>query len=153
MHPSSTRPVVVGVNESPASLSAVRAAARQAMMYGRELRIVHACNWLPTYRPHPRRTADAILDQAVMVADDVAPGLRITTRMLEGAPATLLLRESRMAALMRPSQCGRRVMPSRSGCCSSEVSRPTSFSVSRGTPGSWSWVRGANGRTVAHRDR
>ena len=97
---SPAAPVVVGVNGSPASLTAVRAAARHAHLHDAELRIVHVFNWLPTYDVHPGASAQAVLDQAVALAKDVAPGLSVRTRMLEGTPATLLLRESRMAALI-----------------------------------------------------
>jgi nucleotide-binding universal stress UspA family protein len=97
---SPAAPVVVGVNGSPASLTAVSAAARHARLHDAELRIVHVFNWLPTYDVRPRDTAQAVLDQAVNLAEAVAPGLTVRTRMLEGTPATLLLRESRMAALI-----------------------------------------------------
>jgi nucleotide-binding universal stress UspA family protein len=97
---SPAAPVVVGVNGSPASLTAVRAAARHAQVHDTELRIVHAFNWLPTYDVHPRASAQAVVDQAVALAGTVAPGLTVRPRMLEGTPATLLLRESRMAALV-----------------------------------------------------
>jgi nucleotide-binding universal stress UspA family protein len=97
---SPASPVVVGVNGSPASLTAVRAAAGHARSHDAELRIVHVFNWLPTYDTRPRETAQAVLDEAVALAEAVAPGLTIRTRMLEGTPAALLLRESRMAALI-----------------------------------------------------
>lgn len=97
---SPAAPVVVGVNGSPASLTAVRTAARHAQVYERELRIVHVFNWLPTRDGHPCDTAQAVLDQAVALAKAVAPGLGVRTRMVEGTPATLLLRESKTASLI-----------------------------------------------------
>ena len=100
MNATPTAPVVVGVNGSPASLTAVRTAARQAQLYGRELRIIHAFNWLPTYRGDCGDTAQALLRQAESLAYAVAPDLNVRTRMLEGTPSVLLLRASKTAALI-----------------------------------------------------
>ena len=132
MPQTSAAPVVVGTDGSPSSVNAVRAAARQAAMYGRPLRIVHAFNWIPTMRNLPgcqaRERADDVLDEAVRLAGGVAPGVPITARMIEGSSTTALLREARTAALLvigdgklgahtwLPSDCGAVQLASRAPC-------------------------------------
>ena len=132
MPQTSAAPVVVGTDGSPSSVNAVRAAARQAAMYGRPLRIVHAFNWLPTMRHLPgcqaRERADDVLDEAVQLAGGVAPAVPITARMIEGSSTTALLREARTAALLVigegkigthtwvPSDCGAVQLASRAPC-------------------------------------
>jgi nucleotide-binding universal stress UspA family protein len=102
--PSSVTPIVVGVDGSASSLSAVRAAAGQASLYGYPLLVVHAFNWLPRQPEpidtHPGATADHVIREAVAVARDVSSQLAITTRLLEGAPGSTLLRQARTAALL-----------------------------------------------------
>jgi nucleotide-binding universal stress UspA family protein len=101
---SSVAPVIVGVNDSAASTSAVRAAATLASLYGLPLRVVHAFNWLPgqpePIDTHPGATAHDLIQHAVTAARDVSPGLAISTRLLEGAPSSALLRQARTAALL-----------------------------------------------------
>jgi nucleotide-binding universal stress UspA family protein len=104
MKPSSMTPVVVGVDGSTASLSAVAAGADHAFLYGCPLLIVHSYNWLPRQPrhidPHPADTANNLIQQAVTAARKAHPHLAITTRLLEGAPAATLLRQARSAALL-----------------------------------------------------
>lgn len=108
-------PVVVGVDGSPSSLSATLLAARHAAAYECPLHIVHAFNWLPR-RPAPidagwrgtdtetvtgpGATAKDVIRRAVSAAHTAAPGVVITTRLLEGAATSTLLREARLAALI-----------------------------------------------------
>lgn len=94
-------PVVVGVDGTCAGLTAVAAGAKQALMYGLELRLVHVCNWMPTMSPdRPRRPAAAVLAEAIGIADDVAPGVTLRTRLQEGEPSMVLLREARTATMI-----------------------------------------------------
>jgi nucleotide-binding universal stress UspA family protein len=101
---SSVAPVIVGVDGSASSLSAIRAAAGLASLYGLPLRVVHAFNWLPR-RPepidtHPGITANDVIQHAVTAAENVSARLAISTRLVEGAPSSTLLRQARTAALL-----------------------------------------------------
>ena len=104
MKPSSMAPVVVGVDGSASSLSAVAAAADHAALYGCPLLIVHSFNGLPRQPrhtdPHPAGTAENLIQQAMTAARKARPHLAITTRLLEGPAATALLRQARSAALL-----------------------------------------------------
>jgi nucleotide-binding universal stress UspA family protein len=97
-------PVVVGVDESLMSLNASRLAAREAAAHGRELRIVHAFNWVADpstpLGPELRDPAERILNRAAGAAAKVAPGLPISCAPIEGPPLTTLLRESGSAVLI-----------------------------------------------------
>jgi nucleotide-binding universal stress UspA family protein len=104
MKPSSGAPVVVGVDGSASSLSAVRSAARQASLHRCPLRVVHAFNWLPSQPepadPNPRRTANELIQRAVTLARTTSPPLTITSRILEGPATVALLQQARGAALL-----------------------------------------------------
>ncbi|GAA2908504.1 universal stress protein [Actinoplanes cyaneus] len=103
--------VVVGADGSASSLSAIRAAASEAVGRERPLRIVHAYIWAaldvaggPAADGPPgigmRADAERILAEALLEAEKTAPGVRATTALVEGAPAPVLLRESRTAVLL-----------------------------------------------------
>jgi nucleotide-binding universal stress UspA family protein len=103
--------VVVGADGSTCSLAAVRAAASEAVERGRPLRIVHAFIWpalgvaVGPARNGPsdmgmRSTAERILTEAVTEAEKAAPGVRATAALVDGAPAPVLLGESRNAVLL-----------------------------------------------------
>jgi nucleotide-binding universal stress UspA family protein len=100
----SPAPIVVGVDGSRAGWSAVRAAASEAALHDRPLRIVHAYNWTPAQTTpsddHCWETAEALLERAVSVARRAAPRLTTTTSIFEGPAVAALLRESRTAALL-----------------------------------------------------
>ncbi|GIE54116.1 universal stress protein [Actinoplanes nipponensis] len=104
MQRSVVNPVVVGVDGSASSMSAVRAAAGLASLYGLPLQVVHAFNWLPgspaQTDAHPGATAHDLLQRAVIAARQVAARLPVGTRLLEGAPGSTLLRQARAAALL-----------------------------------------------------
>ncbi|WP_164842820.1 universal stress protein, partial [Actinoplanes solisilvae] len=97
-------PVVVGVDGSASSLSAVRLAAAHAASYGRPLHIIHSFNWLPRQPEaadnRTRAIADDVIRCAVCTAREVDPGIVIRTRLMEGAAAPALLRQARTAALL-----------------------------------------------------
>lgn len=103
--------VVVGVDGSASSLSAVRAAAHEAVQRGRSLRIVHAFIWPSmgvaigpdTTGPSDmgmRSTAERSLAEAVTEAEKAAPGVDVTKVLVDGFPAPVLLAESRDAVLL-----------------------------------------------------
>jgi nucleotide-binding universal stress UspA family protein len=87
-----TMPVVVGVDGSAESLSAVEWAAREARRHGAPLRIVSALAM-----PTPTMPA---LGAAVTRAEEVAPGLLIDTGLLPVAPPALAVTDSGSGALM-----------------------------------------------------
>jgi nucleotide-binding universal stress UspA family protein len=103
--------VVVGVDGSECSLSAVRAAATEAVERGRPLRIVHAYIW-PSLGVATgpgvdgpsdmgmRDTAERVLAEAVTAAEKAAPGVNATAALIDGAPAPVLLGESRNAVVL-----------------------------------------------------
>ncbi|GAA0496345.1 universal stress protein [Paractinoplanes deccanensis] len=96
---SSKPPVAAGVSGSPASYQAVKVAAREASALGCALRLAHAVS----YRPgvvDPPHLARAMLRQAAAIAERIAPGLPVTTQLLEGDPVHGLLRLSRRSALI-----------------------------------------------------
>ena len=92
------RPVIVGVDESPAALGAVRWAADAAVRFGRPLRITHVLGV-----PGP---AEEITDEQALVLDAAAearhwyPGLHVTTSTWYGHPAQVLREQSRHAELV-----------------------------------------------------
>lgn len=104
-------PVVVGVDGSRRSLDAVKAAAAEAVLRHRPLRVVHAFVW-PTLgiAASPglagsslqafRDQAAAILDEALQLAEKVAPDTSITAQIVNGGPGQVLRDESRRAALL-----------------------------------------------------
>lgn len=105
-----TAPVLVGVDGSATSLTAVELAAREAALRHRPLRVVHAFIWplldvpldpLPLGPPEGglRKDAERILDEAVTHARTVDPDLVITGDIVIGAPAAVLLGYARTAAL------------------------------------------------------
>jgi len=96
--------IAVGVHDSPSSWTALRLAAREAAVQGRQLRLVHALNWVPddvtpiTHEAAPDATE--LIRRAIDMATVTTPGIDIAAEVSESAPATALLRESRMASLV-----------------------------------------------------
>jgi nucleotide-binding universal stress UspA family protein len=96
-------PIVVGVDGSPSGLAAVPAAAVEALLHARPLRIVHAFNGpdqpeRPDRRPHDG--AEEILNRAADQARRSFPSVLVTTHLIEGPAIQVLLRQSRSAALL-----------------------------------------------------
>ena len=91
-----TCPVVVGVDGSGESLLAAEWAAMESNRHGLPLRIVSAPAMLPRMQAHQvsqaavtsalRAAATRALGAAVARAEEVAPGLKITTDLLSGPP-------------------------------------------------------------------
>ncbi|MGH4011265.1 MAG: universal stress protein [Pseudonocardiaceae bacterium] len=104
-------PIVVGVDGSEVSLKAVEWAAAEAVAQHRRLRVVHAFIWpllrVPvgpsTYSPPDaglRADAQRLLDEAVLRAQELAPGIDVAGVMLVGAPVPVLLSEIEHARLV-----------------------------------------------------
>ncbi|MFC7530071.1 universal stress protein [Actinoplanes sp. GCM10030250] len=99
-------PVVVGVDDMPAGLQVVDFAAGQAAARGAPLRVVHA--WPGRRGGSPRRRAfvpdraeaEHWLGLAVLRAQRVAPGLDVTSELVDGGAAQALIRRSVDAGLM-----------------------------------------------------
>jgi nucleotide-binding universal stress UspA family protein len=101
----------VGVDGSACSQSAVRLAAFEAVERARPLRIVHAFIW-PSLGvavgpavdgpsdTGMRAFAERILAEAIVEAEKAAPGVHVTADLVAGAPAPVLLGESRNAVLL-----------------------------------------------------
>ena len=107
MRVPSPKPIVVGVHGSAAGLSAVRLAAREAVVRGQPLRVVHAFSW-----PGPRYTDDfpdwasarheaaQIVEEATGTARRTVAGVQAYGEVVDGPAARELLRLSRMADLI-----------------------------------------------------
>jgi len=104
-------PVLVGVDGSESAVQAARFAAREAALRQRPLRIVHAFAWpamqvpmgmAPAVPPEGEieRYTREIVDSAAEAAAKVAPEIEITTQVIDGAAAPVLLAESRSAAVV-----------------------------------------------------
>lgn len=104
--------VVVGVDGSPGSQSAVRWAAQQATLTGATLRAVSSWRW-PNYitRVPPgidlakdtKRILDEVLEQALIGSED----LTVTRHVVEGPPGPVLVAQSHDASLLVVGAQGR----------------------------------------------
>ncbi|CCK32498.1 UspA domain-containing protein [Streptomyces davaonensis JCM 4913] len=103
-------PVVVGVDGSESSLSAVEIAAREAALRGVGLRLVHAFGWpslhvpprVPPWSPASagvRELIDGTLTEAERRAHTIAPHLDIAREVVVGEPLMVLELETRTASL------------------------------------------------------
>lgn len=103
--------VVVGVDGSEQALAAVRAAAVAAGRRGVPLHVVHAFIWPylhvnvgPVDRDMPetglRHHAEDLLAEAVAEAGKAAPEVAVTTALIDGVAAPVLLAEALGAALL-----------------------------------------------------
>lgn len=101
-------PIVVGVDEEPQSLLALRWAAREASASGRPLRVVHALDIDPTDEPaaleaHARDLAGV----AERMVREAAPEVPVLTRVEDGAPYDVLTVTAKDAALLVLGSHGR----------------------------------------------
>ncbi len=99
--------IVVGVDGSPLSISAVEWAARRAQARDLPLHIVHACRNDPGtgFGESPdqdtqRRSAQVLLASAVAHAHSAAPGLRVSTACVPGFASKTLIQVSHKAAMV-----------------------------------------------------
>ncbi|MFI1869801.1 universal stress protein [Streptomyces jumonjinensis] len=104
-------PVVVGVDGSPSSLTAVETAAREARLRGVGLHVVHVFIWPNMHvslTPSPigppggglRNLAERVLAEAVRHAREAAPDVAVTQDLVTGEPLTVLEAQSRTASLV-----------------------------------------------------
>jgi len=104
------KPVVVGVDGSSESLVAAEWAAMQAARHGLALRIVSAPGMVPrlhSSHASPATLAGELRDAAVRAlglalarAQEVAPGLEVSTGLLSGAPALAVTETGAGAAML-----------------------------------------------------
>ena len=104
------RPVVVGVDGSEESLQAVDWAAQEAGRHAWPLRIVSAPAVIPRIRAYHasvetvatalRGISERALEAGVARAEEVAPGLSVTTGLLSGPPALAVAAAGADAAML-----------------------------------------------------
>lgn len=104
--------VVVGVDLSPASLAALRWAAREAGLRGAQLQVVRACEcggrWFAPYASHNRQqardggraAAAADLADAMRAVLGPTPSITVTAEVAEGLAARVLLDRAAGAELL-----------------------------------------------------
>ncbi|GLW99106.1 universal stress protein [Microtetraspora sp. NBRC 16547] len=109
-------PIVVGADGSPAASAAVAWAADDAAKKGAPLRVVHAVYRLPyASPPYPIPGLDDALTRAggqfLLEAERLAlgrhPDLDVSTRLFEGGPARVLIREAASASELVVGSRGR----------------------------------------------
>ena len=95
------RSIVVGVDGTSTGLRAVAWAAKEALLRGRPLRLVHAAPYLGTPDdPAGRGRADAVLARARTVAHQIAPELSTAVAVLPDPPVAALVDASAGAELL-----------------------------------------------------
>jgi len=95
------RLIVVGVDGTTTGLRAVAWAAKEAILRGRPLRLVHAAPYLGTPDdPAARGRADAVLARARSVAHQIAPQLATDAVVLPDPPVAALIDASADAELL-----------------------------------------------------
>jgi nucleotide-binding universal stress UspA family protein len=99
--------ILVGVDGSPSSLSALEWAATQAELTGNALKIVITWDWPTSFGwsaiPEgydPGGEATHVLEEIVASARKAHPDLQIESDTVEGHPAPVLVESSRGAALL-----------------------------------------------------
>ena len=114
----SVRAVLVGIDGSPAALTAVRWAAREAVRRRAPIRMVNAFGWMPVHdaddplqvvpkrRDALRRAAEESLAVAVAQVAEVAPDVEVSQEVMTGMPAALLVALSAEAQLAVVGQRG-----------------------------------------------
>ncbi|MBM2616301.1 universal stress protein [Actinoplanes sp. LDG1-06] len=96
---SRTGLVIAGVDDSPASYIAVDHAAIEAQLRGWDLRLVHAQR--PTgLRASGREAGARLMERMIERVHACAPAVAVTSRLVTGSPAPLLLVAARDAGLV-----------------------------------------------------
>lgn len=94
------RPVLVGVDDSESSISAVRWAAEEAVARGLPLELLHVTPYAQPIAPAGPHGAQSILARGRTVARRHADGVDVRTRLVTGAAATALVEASAGASLL-----------------------------------------------------
>lgn len=104
---TSSRTIVVGVDDSPAAQAAVRWAAREARQRSAGLLLVHVYNAMPApllAGPVPQQAFDDVREIAERVTDacaaHVPPDVEVSTRTVTGSPGVVLEELSQDAELL-----------------------------------------------------
>jgi nucleotide-binding universal stress UspA family protein len=110
---STPRPVVVGVDGTPGSFTAIRWAAEEALRRRLPLRLVYVYRWPPNYGPTPmytawpardpleiKQTAEQLVLEAAEVARAAQPTVEVTAESVEGSRVPELVAESARAAVL-----------------------------------------------------
>ena len=103
-----TKRIVVGVDGSPASIKALRWAVRQAKVTGAEVAAVTVWSYPAGYGMGPvgdnavdfEGDAGKILAEALAEVSGIAPGVAITSSVVEGHAADVLVRAAKGADLL-----------------------------------------------------
>lgn len=101
-----TSVITVGVDGSAESLAAVDWAAREAVLRGMPLRIVHAWLWQPLDIPVVQdretqaKSAHAVLREAETRVAGRYPALTVTSQVVQDTPVAALLREAAAAEML-----------------------------------------------------
>ncbi|MEZ5102702.1 MAG: universal stress protein [Thermoleophilia bacterium] len=111
------RPVVVGVDDSPGSVAALRFALREAALRGALLRVVHAwtvpalgeaAGMVPLLLDDLRREEHAVLDRAIEQATDGGrPDVDLQRVLVEDPPGRALIEAAHDAQLVVVGSRGR----------------------------------------------
>ena len=108
--------IIVGVDSSPASQTALLWAAAEAAHRGRELLVVHVYDWRAAgsrvplggaYEQDARARAETIVAAAVADAEAASPSLTVRGEAVVGAPGAVLIRASEKAELVVVGSRGR----------------------------------------------
>ncbi|WP_114451776.1 universal stress protein [Halopolyspora algeriensis] len=107
-----SKPIVVGIDDSPASFQALRWAAREAAHRSAPLRVVHGdvssmthgpdmpmVSFPDTYQHAVQRQVEQWLRKAVEAVEVEAPGVEVDVQMRTGSARTVLIDESKTAQL------------------------------------------------------
>lgn len=108
---AASRPIVVGVDGSPAARVAVDWAARAAALRGIPLKLVQVLSppvvlvfpevpMPPGYLEWQQGEGRALLDAAVATALEAAPGLEVSTEMISGPAVPTLVEQSKDAEML-----------------------------------------------------
>lgn len=106
-HEDGHRRIVVGVDGSTASLRALKWAMRQAELTDASLEVVSAWEWPESFGwtavpsgYNPERDAQDLLEPLIAALRTEHPGVSISSTVVEGQPASVLVRASQGADLL-----------------------------------------------------
>ena len=102
------RPIVLGIDGSPISISALRWSARYAALTGHSLEVIVVWDWYRSpgwYTPvlaglDPQGDATHVLEKALIDLESEWPDLSIRSRVVEGNPSPVLTEASKSASML-----------------------------------------------------